>query len=240
MTGSSFAKLCLGRIPLLILLVLFFYPGNMIGCVNAADAYFEGYLGDVIDIHGISYTGNEVYLFLTGPNLPAGGVELSDTTQRADHGHFTIVPLDSNQQWSYKWDTQGLKNMIDPGTYTIYVTTEPVDFSNLGGPSTYKSLEIYLQDIHAPQGESGPGTYTLNPEKHKSTPMPTIVIDAVNTSAPFLDRSPTTATPLVTTSTAALNLTPIPGITRAGLLHGVPFLAIALSLWLLFFRKSKS
>ena len=156
MTDGDIIKQYSGIVPAIALVLLFLYPGFIVSTVNAADAYYEGYMGDVVDIHGISYTGTEVYLFLTGPNLPTNGVTLSDPTQRADQGHFTIVPLDSNQQWSYRWDTRAGSSRTDPGTYTVYVTTEPDDLANLGGTSTYKTLEVYLQDTYAPQGESGP------------------------------------------------------------------------------------
>lgn len=241
MTDVDSIKHYSGIFPAIILVFLFLYPGIIIDTAKAADAYYEGYLGDVVDIHGVSYTGNAVYLFLTGPNLPVNGVTLSDTSQRADQGHFTIVTLDSNQEWSYKWNTQRLQTQLDPGTYTIYVSTEPDDLANLGGSSTYKTLEVYLQDTHAPQGESGAGTYTLNPEKHTSSPMPTIITGSSSISA---SPSPTTPVPTITTmvtteimSTTAQELTSVPATTRAGLLPELPLFAIAGTSCLIFIRK---
>ena len=231
-------------IPAIILVLLFLYPGTIIGTVNAADAYYEGYLGDVVDIHGVSYSGNEIYLFLTGPNLPTNGVTLSDLSQQADQGHFTIVTLDSNQEWSYKWNTLRLQTQLDPGTYTIYVTTEPVDLANLGGSSTYKTLEVYLQDTHAPQGESGPGTYTLNPERHTSSPMPTIVTGSGNmTPSPGLT-TPVQTSPVVITpeiiNTTAPELAPMPATTKAGLFPGIPLFAVAGIFCLILIRRLRS
>ena len=177
-----------------------------------------------------------------GPNLPANGVTLSDTSERADQGHFTVIPLDSSQQWSYKWDTQRLKTQIDPGTYTIYVTTEPADLANLGGSSTYKTLEVYLQDTHAPQGESGPGTYTLNPEKHTSSPMPTIVMGTVNVTPSFFPAtsSPTAEAPVETIAMKTPVLTSMPVTTQAGLLPGFTCLAIAVALCLFTLKRRPS
>jgi len=168
--------------------------------VSAADAYYTGYLGDVIDIHGVSYVGNTVYLFVTGPGLPENGAALNDPTMRADQGHFTVIGVDTNYQWLYKWDTQRIRTQIGPGAYTVYVTTEPVDLAHLGGTSTYQTLEVDLADTNAPQGESGPGTYTLKPEEHSSTvtEMPTLVLGTPNatpasttvvTSTPFPSQS---------------------------------------------------
>ena len=228
-----------GIVTVLIFVALVIMSGHVIGIASAADAYYEGYLGDVIDLHGVSYSGTQVFLFFTGPGLPENGVTLSDTSQRADQGHFTVVDLDSSQQWSLKWDTQRLKSQIDPGTYTVYVTTEPADLAHLGGTNSYKTLEVYLQDTHGPQGESGPGAYTLSPEKHISSPMPTIVIGTTKTtpapaSIKSLQMSPTT---VETTSTINPELTPTPTTTQAGTPSILPVLAVMLSFCMLFLRS---
>ena len=54
--------------------------------VSAADENYVGYLGDAILLQGESYSGTQVYMFMTGPGLPENGVTLTDTTQRADQG----------------------------------------------------------------------------------------------------------------------------------------------------------
>jgi len=136
----------------------------------AADVYYTGYLGDVIDLQGYSYHGTQVFLFMTGPGLPADGVTLTDVSQRADQGQFTIIDLDSSQHWSLKWDTSRIWNDIDPGTYLVYVSTEPVDYSHLGGSDTYKTLSVYLKDSGTRTGTGGSTSYTLKPEEHISTP----------------------------------------------------------------------
>jgi hypothetical protein len=125
---------------------------------------------------------------MTGPNLPANGVTLPEISLRADQGDFTTVDLNSNQEWSFKWNTARLLSHIDPGTYTVYITTEAVDLSHLGGRSTYKTLSVYLQDAGISQGSSEPGTYTLNPEKHSSSisAVPSMIIA---TPAPTLNQS---------------------------------------------------
>jgi hypothetical protein len=222
-----------------IFIALIIMSGQAIGIASAADAYYEGYIGDVIDLHGVSYSGTQVFLFFTGPGLPENGVTLSDTSQRADQGHFTIVDLDNSGQWSLKWDTRRLKSQIDPGTYTVYVTTEPADLAHLGGTNSYKTLEVYLQDTNTPQGESGPGTYTLSPEKHISSPMQTIVMGTTKTvpspaSIKSLQISPTT---VETTSTINPELTPTPTTTQAGITAGLPLLAVVFSVCMFFLRS---
>jgi hypothetical protein len=133
----------------------------------------EGTLGETITLHGVSYVGDSVYLFLTGPGLPANGVTLTDTTQRADQGEFTIVRVNDDQEWTYVWKTSHISNEIDPGTYIVYVTNEPVDKAHLGGTSSYKTLSIFLKDSGTSKVSVDSGkTYTMNPEEHVSTPRP--------------------------------------------------------------------
>ena len=100
-----------------------------------ADVSIEGVMGETIAFHGFSYVGDSVYLFLTGPGLPENGVTLTDISQRADQGHFTIVSVDDDQEWTYLWKTSRIDSEIDPGTYIVYVTNKPSDLSHLGGSS---------------------------------------------------------------------------------------------------------
>jgi hypothetical protein len=164
----SFWNLSLFRMSGLTLATVFLVLCCAISAVSAADASYEGYLGDTIILQGESYRGTQVFLFMTGPGLPENGVTLTDATQRADQGHFTILDLDSNQHYSFKWNTQRIHNEIDPGTYTVYVVTEPVDKAHLGSTSSYQTLSVYLKDSGESQVSVGT-SYTLNPEKHIST-----------------------------------------------------------------------
>jgi hypothetical protein len=117
----------------IVVLLLCLSWGLLVPAATGADASIEGYLGETITIHGVSYVGDTVYLFLIGPNLPKNGVTLTDTSLRADQGHFTVVGVDSSQEWSYNWRTSRIATQIDPGTYTVYVSSEPADLSALGG-----------------------------------------------------------------------------------------------------------
>jgi hypothetical protein len=199
-------------------------PGVVIGSVSAADAYYDGYLGDTIDLHGVSYSGTQIFLFMTGPNLPADGVTLTDISQRADQGHFTTVDLDSSQQWSFKWNTAKIQSLIDPGTYTVYITTEPVDLSHLGSTNTYKTLSVYLRNPETPQGSSGPGTYTLNPEKHTSTMsvVPSMIIASPTVTPNQTTLIVTTGTSLVSSATTSVPVSPA---TQAPMLPVTPIIA---------------
>ena len=141
--------------------------------VYAASDTIEAAMGETINLHGVSYSGDSIYLFLTGPNIPANGVSLNDITQRADQGSFTMVNVDTDQRWSYRWNTARLQNQLDYGTYTIYVVTDPVDRSRLGG-HTYSTIEVYLTRPGL-SGVSvvGGTSYTLRPEEPIPAPVAT-------------------------------------------------------------------
>jgi hypothetical protein len=179
---------------------------------TAADIEMDGYMGETVTLHGVSYVGDMVYLFLTGPGLPENGVTLTDTTQRADQGEFTAVRVNDDQEWTYVWKTSRISNEIDPGTYTVYVTNEPVDKAHLGGTSSYKTLSIFLRDSGESKVSINSGvTYTLNPEKDDTTPRPAPSMN-ITLPAPATTTSPPTATlPPATTAT-----TTSPPATRAG------------------------
>lgn len=150
--------------------------------VAAADIEMEGVLGETFNLHGSSYVGEYVYLFMTGPGLPENGVTLTNTDQRADQGQFTVVAVDDKQEWSYSWKTSRIANEIDPGTYIVYVTNEKADKAHLGGSSSYKTYSFFLKDSGESKVSIGAEhVYTLNPEEHVSTPRPA---PSVNLTAP--------------------------------------------------------
>jgi hypothetical protein len=196
--------------------------------VLAADATIEAELGDTLTLHGVSYTSSQVYLFLTGPGLPENGVTLTDVSQRADQGKFTMIDVDSSQQWSYRWNTAKIEQNINPGTYTVYVSTEPADKANLGGTNTYKTLEVFLKDSETPRGSAGT-SYTLNPEMHSSRPAPALNFTSP-TPTPVPSPLPTTVTPAFTT------LVPRP-TTKEPLELSTTILAGILCTGLVLFRK---
>lgn len=157
---------------------------------------YEGYLGETITLHGVSYTGDSVYLFMTGPGLPANGVPLTDTSKRADQGAFTVVGLNTDQTWSYKWDTARLENHIDPGTYLVYAVNAPADASSLTGHS-YQTLSVYLKDSSLAKDRVSTGAkYSVN--LADDGPVTTVVTTA--TTVPPTP-SPTTEPPMTTLTT---------------------------------------
>jgi hypothetical protein len=198
--------------------------------VSGADASIQAELGDTLNLHGVSYTGDSVWLFMTGPGLPENGVTLTDTSQRADQGKFTQVDLDSNQEWHFSWRTSRIENEINAGTYLVYVSNEPVDKAHLGGTSSYKTLEVYLTESTTSRVSTGSGTtYTLNPEMHSSVQVPTLAM----TSPP----TPTPPPTLATTPPTPVPSTPVPTTTKAPLFLGTTLLAVALCTGLILLKK---
>jgi hypothetical protein len=184
--------------------VVIFLLCFLVSPVAAADIEMEGYLGETITLHGVSYIGDSVYLFLTGPGLPANGVTLTNTDLRADQGQFTVVGVDDNQEWTYVWKTSRIANEIDPGTYIVYVTNEPVDKAHLGGTSSYKTLSIFLKDSGASKVSVDSGkSYTLNPEEHVSTPRPAPSMNIINVTTTATSPSPTAPIPAAPVQTAS-------------------------------------
>jgi hypothetical protein len=153
----------------------------LIPVATAADIEMEGYLGDTFSLHGFSYVGDSVYLFMTGPGLPANGVTLTDTSLRADQGHFTVVNVDENQEWSYSWRTSRIQSQIDYGTYIVYVTNKPEDLSHLGETSHYKTLSFFLKDSGVSKVSIEAGhVYTRTTAEPTPTPLPAPSVTITN------------------------------------------------------------
>ncbi|HEX3001924.1 MAG TPA: PEGA domain-containing protein, partial [Methanoregula sp.] len=118
-------------------------------------AGIEAVSGETIPLSGYSPTSSQVYLFLTGPNLPANGVALNDITQRADEGHFTVVQVrGEDDSWSYKWNTGNINGRLDDGTYTVWVVNGPNDRSNLKN-AEYGTISVTLGKPGISAGISG-------------------------------------------------------------------------------------
>lgn len=203
-----------GLMPAALILAISLFPTLLVMPVMAADAAIDAYLGDTVTVSGTSFSGDRMYLFVTGPGLDANGVTLTDTTRRADQGEFTIVDVSSDETWSFRWDTSQISQSVDPGTYTVYASTGPVDKAHLLGTDTYKTLEVWLKDPETSKGPAsyGGGTFTLNPEKHSSaekavtlsftspppasTPLPsTVAATAARTPSLTAAMLPATAAP---------------------------------------------
>jgi PEGA domain len=118
----------------------------------SASGQTQAYLGNVVTLSGYSYTGNTVYLFLTGPNLPPNGVALDNINRHADQGGATQVDVDGNGHWIYLWNT-GAPG-LDPGSYTVWVADGPADVSRLSTVD-YSTISVILSEPFITAGISG-------------------------------------------------------------------------------------
>ncbi len=98
------------------------------------------YLGDEVWLQGTNTDSDTTYLFMTGPDLAAGGVKLSDIQVAVEDGNpgtFTNAdgePVYSgDSRWFYGWNTSNVGQALNPGNYTIYAAAEPRSRDNLSG-----------------------------------------------------------------------------------------------------------
>jgi hypothetical protein len=102
-------------------------------------------IGDQVPLAGVAPGADRVYLFLTGPNLPANGVRLDDISAAVisgDSSSFTTSSVDDDH-WKYTWYTRTKGGTPDAGTYTVFVVTSPVGRRDLAG-SDYATIMVSL------------------------------------------------------------------------------------------------
>ncbi|MBO7387993.1 MAG: PGF-CTERM sorting domain-containing protein, partial [Methanomicrobium sp.] len=80
------------------------------------------YLGEEVTLSGTNTDSDDVYLFITGPNLPVAGGKLDAPKTNPTSKDNTRVTVKTDDTWEYKWDTSG--SILDAGTYTIYATSD--------------------------------------------------------------------------------------------------------------------
>jgi len=198
-----------------------------------ADIEIESVMGEPVVFHGFSYVGDSVYLFLTGPGLPVNGVTLTDISQRADQGHFTVVDVDNNQEWTYTWRTSRIDSEIDDGTYVVYVTNEPRDLSQLGDESRFKTISVFLKDSGVSKVSiSAQHVYTLNPEDHVSLPLPETSMNKISATPTAISLPPLETVPATPEETSVPT-------TRAGTGPSVAVTALLCCVFLVSFLKAR-
>ena len=106
------------------------------------------YIGEEITLAGTCTDNTVVYLFMTGPNLSSNGVNLTrlESVRTGNSGTFTTVCVDSDDTWSYKWNTADLNGKsLDAGSYTVYAISEPREKNELLD-ARYATASISLRD----------------------------------------------------------------------------------------------
>jgi PEGA domain. len=106
----------------------------------AAGGSVQSYLGNTVKLSGYCSDSSTVYLFVTGPNLPANGVALDNLNRGTDQGGFTAVSVDSNGRWEYNWNPGG---SIDAGTYTVWAVNSQTDKAHLS-QAEFTTLSVTL------------------------------------------------------------------------------------------------
>lgn len=89
------------------------------------------YLGEEVTLTGTNTVTEFTYLFITGPNLPAGGGDMTDPKKPVsweDPDSFAFAEV-IDEEWEYVWETANLN--IDPGAYTVFAISDPVNRSHL-------------------------------------------------------------------------------------------------------------
>jgi PGF-CTERM protein len=113
--------------------------------VAAGDQQY--FLGEEIKLTGTNSETDFTYLFITGPNLPVAGGQMTDPRKPVDmspgqEGTFTPQDVLEDNTWSYKWQTANLN--IDAGTYTVYAIATPSNKDNLAN-TQYATVSIIIR-----------------------------------------------------------------------------------------------
>ncbi len=141
-------------------------------CCAAAPIYTV--IGEDLPLRGTAPGSDFIYLFLTGPNLPAEGISLAGGTPVTTGvpGSFTRVEVMTDGTWAYTWRTGSIGRVLDQGTYTIFSGLEPRSRSDLDDSVFTTQTVIFgapVETVTATVAESG-GSLTVD-----STPGMSIV-----------------------------------------------------------------
>jgi hypothetical protein len=194
---------CLSNVMLLIAIVALFLPA----VTTAASVA----LGDAVKLRGSAPGADSVFLFLTGPNLPANGVKLTDISSAVINGNpssFTRVDVDPDGTWLYTWYTRGSGVLPDAGAYTVWAVYRPSGRLDLAG-ADYSTITVSgtpdrltagtsTGEPGSAGGDTGAGTYYGIPGVESPAATITMVNNAsvpATTAAVTTAGSPDTGTP---------------------------------------------
>jgi len=107
-------------------------------------------IGDIIELSGtlrnIESSRSDlipIYLFVTGPNLPANGAPLTYSGQGVvdgEPGTFTVTYYNpTTGGWEYNWETRDFH--CEEGTYTVHANLQPIGHRNSGYPGAPGSID---------------------------------------------------------------------------------------------------
>jgi trimeric autotransporter adhesin len=115
------------------------------GAVTIVAAGDQNYnFGEKIQLFGTNSESSNVYLFITGPNLPSDGARLTNPSTPIIDGlpnTFESVDVQGDRTWQYRWRTANLD--LEAGVYTIYAVASPNNRKNLAN-ALYGTVSIIL------------------------------------------------------------------------------------------------
>ena len=113
------------------------------GTVTVVAAGDQSYfLGQEVRLSGTNSETDNVYLFITGPNLRPEGAPLTNPRGSVFVQGWTIADVQSDNTWEFKWQTANLN--LDAGTYTIYAVSEPRPKADLAG-AQYATVSVIIR-----------------------------------------------------------------------------------------------
>jgi PGF-CTERM protein len=98
------------------------------------------YIGEEITLSGTNTDNNDVYIFMTGPNLDRDGVNPKNVTDTTPYQ----VDVEADDTWSFKWNTADTTRNIDAGSYTIYAVSKNVNKDKLSD-AKYDTVSVSLR-----------------------------------------------------------------------------------------------
>jgi hypothetical protein len=101
--------------------------------LSCAAAPIYAVFGEDIPLGGTAPGSAFIYLFLSGPNLPDGGISLAGGTAVTTGvpSSFTRIEVLADGTWAYTWRTGSLGRILDQSTYTIFAVNEPLSRPDL-------------------------------------------------------------------------------------------------------------
>lgn len=169
---------CRGAAPLLLAALLLSLAAAASGATVTAAA------GGEVSLSGTAGGADEVYLFVTGPNLPPGGAQLEDISAgvvTGDPATFSRAPV-AGGRWEYTWNTRTAGGVPDAGTYTVYAVREPAGRRDLDD-AAYATITVVLTrpGLDAAIGETGTLSVRTDPVGAE------VVVDGVSQGTAPLD-----------------------------------------------------
>ena len=177
--------------------------------ITPAAAAAEYAIGAEITLSGTNYESDEIYLYIQGINVPLQEIP-------SFYGGYVTTPdapvyVDENNHWKVSFTPA---NRFDAGTYTIFVTPVPLQYST--GHRVIKDDNL----IQATKSIHLYGAHSSSPAQTVSTP-PVQQVTAVQTPEPvYVPTTVQTQTPAPSpapTETAKTSLPPL------GILTGLIF-----------------